>query len=113
MTLTLEDPPRVALDYVLTLWDLRNPGVDFTERVELLGGSAFYEVQAEADAARLRLVAKAVQLRASTGFRNDPEDARKFAHQVLSVSEATATQSVYGCHLALVATIRRRPDQTL
>jgi hypothetical protein len=103
-------PDPIPLDYVLTLTDLRRPGVDFTERVPLRHGPHYAQDNALAEAARLRLAAKASELRPL-----DPDDqyseeqtaTREFVGRVLDVTHPTQPQSVVGVQLTFITTVRR------
>jgi hypothetical protein len=103
--------PFLALDYVLTLRDLREPGVDFTERIPI-NSRQFLESETAAAVARMRLATKAGQLRADTGYAYDAEDVRRFAAEILSVDRSTDSQSLAhsGLGLTFVATLQRAVD---
>lgn len=99
------------LDFVMTLVDLRRPGVDFTERIACpqVGGAPWDEWRVRVDVARLQLAAKAATLRDGSESEYDAEDARKFVRQVLDVGEAGQPQAVAHTLLGLTFTAQYRP----
>jgi hypothetical protein len=101
--------PLLAYDYVLRLRDLRNPPIEFTERVPLARRHSWShdEQAAQAATARLRLANTAAQLRADSGYLYDAEDVRSFAAKILSVEHSTESQSIThgGLGLTFVATL--------